>query len=115
MPEQTFDKTTGYAAETGDNLARWVGTWLREPVRSDNLTKLGRSGAGERHMFILLPSMAEVEFGVTELFMRSDAPLPAAPPDLPAEVTHVWVASVWGYPGMRWSPEAGWESFATRR
>jgi hypothetical protein len=114
MPEQTFDKTTGYAAETGDALAEWVGGWLLEPVRSDNLTKLGRSGAEERHMFILLASMADVDFRVTELFMRSDAPLPAVPPDLPSEVTHVWAASVWGYPGMRWSPEAGWESFATR-
>jgi hypothetical protein len=114
MPEQTFDKTTGYAADTGDALAEWVGGWLRQSIRGDNLTKLRRSGADERHMFILLPSMADVEFRVTELFMRSDAPLPSVPPDLPPEVTHVWVISVWGHSGMRWSPESGWESFATR-
>jgi hypothetical protein len=114
MPEQTFDKTTGYAAETGDALAEWVGEWLREPVRSDNLTKLGRSSAEERHMFILLPAMADVEFRVTELFMRRDAPVPTRAPDLPPEVTHVWVAGAWGYPGMRWSPNGGWELFATK-
>jgi hypothetical protein len=114
MPEQTFDKTTGYAADTGDALAEWVGEWLRGAVRSDNLHKLCRSGLKERHMFILLPSMADVDFRVTELFMRSNAPLPTVPPELPSEVTHVWVASVWGFPGMRWSPEAGWELFATQ-
>jgi hypothetical protein len=113
MPEQTFDKTTGYAADTGDALAEWVGEWLRQSIRSDNLTKLRRSGADERHMFILLPSMADVEFRVTELFLRRDAPLPTAPPDLPPEITHIWVASVWASSGMRWSPLAAWESFAT--
>jgi hypothetical protein len=114
MPAQTFDKTTGYAADTGDALAEWVGDWLRQPIRSDNLAKLRRSGAAECHMFIILPPMADAEFGVTELFVRGDAPLPTVPPDLPPEVTHVWVAGAWGYPGMRWSPEAGWERFATR-
>src|SRR5262249_7398179 len=114
MPEQTFDKLTGYAASTGDALSEWVGDWLRDPVRSDNLTKLGRSGATARHMFIVLPSMADALFRVTELFVRSDAPLPTAAPDLPPEVTHVWVAGVWGSPGMRWSLDAGWQRFATR-
>jgi hypothetical protein len=114
MPEQTFDKTTGYAASTGDALADWVGDWLRDPVRSDNLTKLGRSGAAERHIFIVLPAMADTPFRVTELFVRSDAPLPTIAPDLPPEITHVWVAGVWGHPGMWWSPDAGWRRFETR-
>lgn len=114
MPGQTFEKTTGFAADDGNALAEWVGEWLRQPVRADNLTKLMRLGVDERHIFIILPSMADVGFEVTELFMRSDAPLPTIPPNLPPEITHVWVASVWGHSGVRWSPEAGWEWFATQ-
>ena len=39
--------------------------------------------------------------------------LPDADPDLPPEVTHIWVVSTWDSgAGMRWAPDAGWSRFA---
>jgi hypothetical protein len=85
---------------------------MHQPENAHNLKKLGRSGAPERHMFIVIPGFPDTPFGVTELLTRDDAPLPSLPPKLPSEVTHVWAASTWGVGyGMRWSPARGWEAF----
>lgn len=114
LPEQGHEKTGGYAADTGDALARWLGWWLRDPVRADNLRKLSASGAPERHIFVVFPPFADAPFGVTDLLMRPNAPLPTLDPDLPDDVTHVWAASAWSSgAGMRWSPDGGWGYFTT--
>ena len=114
LAEQEHDKTGGYVADTGDALPRWLGWWLRDPVRADNVRKLSASGAPEHHMFVVFPPFADAPFGVTDLLMRRDAPLPTLSPDLPDEVTHASAASAWGGgAGMRWSPDAGWHRFAT--
>jgi hypothetical protein len=64
-------------------------------------------------MFVLVPGFTEAPFGVTDLLMRDNAPLPVDAPNLPTEVTHVWVASLWGSgSGFRWDPAGGWSAFA---
>ena len=106
------ERTGGIVADTGDALAAWVGDFLEGHERQDVRHKLLRSGADERHAFLILPGFAEVGFGVIDLLMRDDAPLPEAEPALPVEVTHVWVVSTWssGH-GMRWAPDQGWSYF----
>jgi hypothetical protein len=112
MPRQDISKTAGYVSDTGDPLAEWLADWLIEPSRRDNLDKLASSRADERHIFLVLPSYADAPFTATDLLMRSNAPLPVKSPVLPDEVTHVWVASVWGAgQGMRWGPATGWSHF----
>jgi hypothetical protein len=77
-----------------------------------NLEKLARSGADERHLFLILPGFAEARFAVIDLLMRDGAPLPDTDPELPPEVTHVWTVSTWrDGSGMRWSPDEGWLRF----
>ena len=106
------DRSGGMVADTGEALGTWVGEFLRGDDRRDVRDKLLRSGAEERHAFLILPSFAQVEFSVMELLMRDEAPLPEAPPALPVEVTRVWATSSWSSGrGMRWSPDQGWSYF----
>jgi hypothetical protein len=106
------DRTGGMVADAGEALGTWVGKFLRGGERRDVRDKLLRSGADERHAFLILPGFARVGFSVTELLMRDEAPLPEAPPALPVEVTQVWATSTWSSGrGMRWSPDQGWSYF----
>lgn len=106
------DRTTGREPDHGGPLLEWLADWFARPDKADNLAKLAASGAAERHLFLVVPAFAEAPFAVANLLMRDEAPLPDSPPELPAEVTHVWVASTWasGH-GMRWSPDSGWSRF----
>ncbi|HVE92846.1 MAG TPA: hypothetical protein VNE62_11210 [Actinomycetota bacterium] len=106
------ERAGGFLADTGDALPAWVAEFLRAPKRRDVLDKLARSGRSERHAFVFLPGFAEAPFGVTDLLMRNSAPLPLANPQLPDEVTHVWLVSGWSSGrGFRWSPTDGWSFF----
>jgi hypothetical protein len=106
------DRSGGMVAETGEALGTWVGEFLLGDQRSDVREKLLRSGAEERHAFVIVPSFARVGFSVMELLMRDDAPLPEAPPALPVEVNRLWATSSWSSArGMRWSPDQGWSYF----
>jgi hypothetical protein len=111
-PERPPDQMGGYSPPTGDPLARWLSEWVSNPSRADNLWKLERSGAPERHLFILVPGFDSGSSAVSDLLIAPDAPLPTVPPTLPAEITHVWAASTWDSgDGFRWSPDEVWERF----
>ena len=106
------ERAGGFVADTGDALPTWVAEFLRAPKRRDVLDKLARSGRSERHAFVLLPGFAEAPFGVTDLLMLDSAPLPLADPQLPDDVTHVWLVSGWASGrGFRWCRTSGWGFF----
>ncbi len=113
-PEIPLERSGGWAAPTGDAIPGWLSEWIVDPSRPDNLAKLRRSGAAERHLFVIAPGMeSTAPFSVTDLLMRAGAPLPTVPPTLPEEVTHVWIMGGWvGGQGFRWSAEQGWSTFA---
>ena len=99
----------------GRPLLDWLAQWLARPDHAHNTAKLAASGADERHLFVILPGFAETSFAVTDLLMREGAPLPDEDPALPAEITHVWAASMWtGGTGMRLAPGTGWARFDRR-
>jgi hypothetical protein len=111
-PERPLEQMGGCSPFTGDPLARWLSEWVSTPSRTDNVRKLKRSGAPERHLFILVSGFDSGSFAVSDLLIAPDAPLPTIPPTLPAEITHVWAASTWDSgDGFRWSTDAGWERF----
>ncbi|MCA1713290.1 MAG: hypothetical protein LC789_17275 [Actinobacteria bacterium] len=113
--QQPHERTGGVVADTGDALAAWAGDFLQDPQQADVLAKLDRSGAAERHAFIILPGFTTAPFTVTDLLWREAGPLPSAPPVLPPEVTHIWLVASWNTGrGVRWSPDGGWRSFSKK-
>ncbi len=112
LPQPEAERTGGAVPTDGAPLLDWLAEWLARPDQVHNLEKLARSGADERHLFLILPGFAEARFAVTDLLMRDGAALPDADPELPPEVTHVWAVSTWtSGSGMRWTPGEGWQRF----
>lgn len=110
--ELPTERAGGGVSATGRPLSDWVGQFLAEPQQMDVVHKLGRSGADERHAFIILPGFTTAPFPVADLLWRADGPLPDAVPQFPNEVTHVWVVTTWAAGrGLRWSPGEGWRQF----
>lgn len=111
-PDKPLEETGGFSPVTGDPLARWLGEWIAESSRRDNVRKLADSGARERHLFVLLPGFNRAPFAVNDLLMAPGAPLPTISPNLPTAVTHIWTMSLWDSgDGFRWSPDHGWTRF----
>jgi hypothetical protein len=109
---QDAERTGGIVDPMCGELPRWVGAFLAEPRQADVRAKLDRSGAIERHAFIILPVFTTAPFCVVDPLWRGDPPNDAPP--LPVEVTHVWLASMWSIAtGLRWCPDAGWSPFRT--
>ncbi|WP_152520781.1 hypothetical protein [Nocardiopsis halophila] len=110
--ELPLERSGGMVGDTGDAFARWVGSWLRQPSQADNLSKLQRSGADERHLFLILPGFTVAPFEAYDPLMRPSGPLPAVAPSMPKEITHLWVMSTWNSGDVFfWSPEKGWKRF----
>jgi hypothetical protein len=107
---QARERTGGIVDPMCGDLPPWVAGFLTEPKQADVRAKLHRSGAIERHAFIILPVFTTAPFCVVDPLWRGD--LPTNAPALPAEITHVWLASLWTIAtGLRWSPETGWTTF----
>jgi hypothetical protein len=108
----TFKPRAGFVPSSGTPLLDWIGPWLREPGQADNLFKLAASGAIERHLFVFLPGFTTAPFGVDIQMMKNQPILPDSDPDLPTEITHLWLMSTWSDgQGLRWGPDTGWKLF----
>jgi hypothetical protein len=90
MPPERLAQMGGCSPVTGDPLASWLSEWIPDPSRADNLRKLARSGAPERHLFVLVPGFNPAPFAVNDLLTAPGAPLPTIPPTLPTQITHAW-------------------------
>lgn len=114
--ELPAERSGGAVPSHGDSIAEWIGRFLHEPQQRDVLDKLRRSGATQRHAFVLLPGFTLAPWPVPYLLMSDSMPLPRIIPELPPEITHIWIASTWNTPtGVHWSPESGWEHFFKER
>lgn len=111
--ERSPERTGGVVDSTGSAVPDWVRDFLLDPHQSDVLGKLARSGATERHAFILVPGFSIAPFSVVDMLWRDgDDVVPTRSPHLPDQVTHVWLMSFWTIgSGLRWSPDWGWERF----
>jgi hypothetical protein len=109
------DRSGGWVQETGDALAEWLSVWTSDPEQGHNIDKLRRARTEERHLFVLFPGFTQAPFGVTDVLMRPDGPLPTVPPILPEILTHVWAMSSWSSGALfRWSASEGYWSRHTK-
>lgn len=105
--DQGREFTGGIVADTGDGLVGWFDEWVREPEQTHNIDKLTKSGLPETHLFVILPGFSSGPFTATDLLMRTNPPLPTIPPDLPAGLTHLWLASTWTTGAIyHWGPDS---------
>lgn len=112
--ERPDHSSTAMADASLTSISIWIATFLAAPVRRDVLDKLRRSGASERHVFVILPGFNIAPFDVFNVPWGADRYFTDEEVRLPPEVTHVWLASTWSIgTGMRWSPASGWAWFAT--
>jgi hypothetical protein len=108
----TMPGAGGAVDDHGRALPAWVGEFLRDPSRQDVLRKLQRSGAPERHAFLIVTLMGapwEVESYLTGGLDY----LPTHAPDVPPPVTGVWIVPGVGGKGIRWDGSA-WQVFEVR-
>lgn len=108
----TMPGTGGAVDEHGSTLPAWVGEFLRDPARRDVLRKLQRSGAAERHAF-LIATLTGAPWPVESYLMGNLDHIPSQTPDLPEPVTGVWIVSGIGRRGVRWDGDT-WKLFEAR-
>jgi hypothetical protein len=100
---------TTFVPRVGNAVAEWLTDFLSGDQQRSNPEKLLRSGAEERHMFVLLPGFDDAPPEVSALLMEDPPPLPEIPPTMPSEVTHAWVCTLWDVgQGLRLDPDEGW-------
>lgn len=106
------EQSSGAVADHTNALPEWMSSWISDPIRADNLRKLSASGADERHLFVIFRGFSGAPFQVADALMRNEAQPPDVDPDLPPEITHLWVVSLWNMGhGFRWAPDTGWTRF----
>jgi hypothetical protein len=108
----TMPGAGGFVDDHGSALPAWVGDFLRDPARQDVLGKLQRSGAAERHAF-LIATLTGAPWPVESYLIGSLDHVPSQAPNLPAPVTGVWVVSGMGRRGVRWDGTT-WKLFEAR-
>jgi hypothetical protein len=64
---QPPERVGGAVDSTGSAVPGRVRDFLLDPHQSDVLSKLARSGATERHAFILVPGFTSAPFGVVDM------------------------------------------------
>jgi hypothetical protein len=102
---------------SGPFTVEWdpVQDWLDGVLVSSNLadvrSKLAATGAAERHAVIGVTSSSpgEAVFALS----RWHSSLPGRPPQLPAEITHLWLLGSFADRHLAWYPEYDW--FNTQR
>jgi hypothetical protein len=104
----------GFLSQDPDDVVTFVEEFVAS--RPSDVAKLGRAGTAERHLFIWggVFSTGWVPLRALEL---DEPQLPLRAPQLPGEVTHVWVAPE-ATPSARivvWSATTDWVQVATIR
>jgi hypothetical protein len=109
----------GVIGLTGSMRVEWLSSDPEDVVtfverfaasRPDNLSKLRNSGAPERHLFVWGGAFPQDWASLRPLGVDIPA-LPSRAPNLPPEVTHVWVAADGERPSriVHWTPDGSWQ------
>jgi hypothetical protein len=93
-------------------VGAWCGEFLSAPRRADVRRKLVETGASERHAFVVVTISSE--WSVWHALSEDSYPhLPPNPPQLPEEITHVWLMGDFRSRCIAWLPDkGGWIDYA---
>jgi hypothetical protein len=98
--------TGGPAVQDWVAFDRWLKDYLHDPQRADVRQKLAATAAPERHVFVGMSFTTE--WFAYHALSHEYADLPPADPQLPSEITHVWIWSKLLGRCIAWSPGNGW-------
>lgn len=111
MIDLPAERTGTMVSENADAAAAWIGSFLKETRQQDVLSKLRASGVDERHAFVIFPGFSTAPYSVIDPLIRPNCLPPTIDPELPDEVTDVWMASTWSVRrALFWSSIHGWQS-----
>jgi hypothetical protein len=91
----------GAVDNSGREVPKWLGDFLRAPAQSDVLSKLSRSKAPKRHAFVFV-TLGGAPWSVASYFFNDPDQTPQDIPNLPEPVTAAWVAPQFGSTGLYW-------------
>lgn len=95
----TMTGTGGAVDDYGTAVPGWITEFLHDPCQKDVITKLERSGARQRHVFVGVDFMGVPWPVESYLGTRTDH-LPEMPPSLPPPVDAVWI--LYDRRGVQW-------------
>jgi hypothetical protein len=99
---------SGSPALVWSALLAWINGFLAGDKTADVRGKLAATGAVERHAFVGLSfiSPGDAFFALRE---EGRPELPVSNPELPTEITHLWISTTTGHGRcLAWFPGAGW-------
>jgi hypothetical protein len=100
--------------EIPDITGDWVSDFLQQPEQKDVLSKVGKYKTSQRHVFIWAePTVPRpVRIALSQASYRK---LPIKPPQLPTEVTHLWLGALHHTPTViAWFPDdIGWREVSS--
>lgn len=101
----------GVVDTRGGTVSIWISEFLLSAQCKDVLDKLEKSGATERHVFVIV-DFGGVSWPVSSYLSKNIEHLPETKPNLPFPITGVWIASTFGPHGIRWDGSE-WRLFQT--
>lgn len=108
----TMSAIVGMVDRYGTRVPTWLGEFLRDPSRQDVLSKLQRSCAKRKEVFVFV-DLGGALWEVEPYLMDDFECLPPAPPDLPSPIQGAWMVHVFGRRGLYWDG-ASWVVVETR-
>ncbi|MFI8988689.1 hypothetical protein ACIG63_27395 [Streptomyces antimycoticus] len=105
-PEILLSALRGFTVPGDADMASLLTDFLTDAPQRDVLDKLARSGASRRHAFVWLHRSSLGPF----LSLWRDGELPTTAPNLPAEVTTVWLGKIGDWrTAVCWDASTGWQ------
>lgn len=101
----TMGGTGGVVDEHGESIPEWIASFLCDVAQRDVLSKLDRSGAASRHVFVFV-AMNGAPFPVESYLKMGPVHIPSTAPDLPPPITGVWIIADGQTRGPRWDGTA---------
>lgn len=98
--------TSGPLIADWETVLGWIAETLTSSRMADVRTKLAKTNAAQRHVFIgvTFTSPGEVFFALA----MDEQSLPDEAPTLPPEITHLWLMNAAGGRCIAWFPDRGW-------